>query len=248
MAFIPLHDTNPLRHITRPYVAWGLIAANIIIYFFVQSGGISDVSQSSVYSYGLVPAVFNDLVQRPPELTGVPDWLTILTYAFLHGDIWHLLGNMVFVWVFADNIEDALGHVRFFIFYCLCAIGAGYAFVLSDPSSETPVVGASGAVAGIVAAYFLLHPRAKIWVLIFGRIPIRLSAMWVLGFWILVQIYSVFAAGEGEVAWWAHIGGLVCGAVLIVVMRRRGVPLFDQSPEAEIVVVPPKIDGPPPRQ
>jgi membrane associated rhomboid family serine protease len=247
MAFIPLHDSNPLRHIGRPYVAWGLIAVNIVVYFIVQSGGISDVSHSSVYSYGLVPAVFNDLVDRPPELTGVPDWLTILTYAFLHGDIWHLAGNMVFVWVFADNIEDALGHIRFLVFYCLCAIGAGYTFVLSDPSSQTPVVGASGAVAGIVAAYFLLHPRAKIWVLIFGRIPLRLSAMWVLGFWIIVQIYSVFAAGEGEIAWWAHIGGLVTGAVLILIMRRRGVPLFDQRPEAEIVVVPPKIDAPPPR-
>src|SRR5690606_28141004 len=126
-------------------------------------------------------------------------------------DFWHLIGNMVFLWVFADNVEDAMGHVRYAIFYLLCALGAGYAYVLSAPASQAPVVGASGAIAGVVAAYFMLHPTQKIWVLLFGRIPVRLGAIWVLGAWILFQVYSIVTAGpDDEVAWWSHVGGLVC--------------------------------------
>ena len=186
-----------------------------------------------VIGFGLIPAVLQRSMVRPAGRDcspSSPDWLTLITYAFLHADFWHLLGNMLFLWVFADNIEDAFGHVRFLIFYLLCAIGAGLVFVLSDPESQTPLVGASGAIAGVVAAYLMLHPQQKIWVLVLFRIPLRLRAFWVLGFWVLFQFYSILVAQPSEqVAWWAHVGGLVTGAILVLVLRRRGVPLFDRA-------------------
>lgn len=231
MAFIPIHDANPLRHIGRPWVAWGIIAVNVIVYLTVAVGG-EGAAQASAFTFGLIPASFNGLALRPDELSSVPDGLTLVTYSFFHADLLHLAGNMLFLWVFADNVEDALGHVRYLIFYLLCAAAAGYAFVLSDPASEVPVIGASGAVGGNIGAYLLLHPRAKIWILLLLRIPLRLSAMYVLGFWVLFQFFAAFGgAGEDNVAWWAHIGGLVAGAVLVIFMRRRGVPLLADDPE-----------------
>jgi membrane associated rhomboid family serine protease len=227
MAFIPIHDTNPLRNITRPYVAWTLIAANVVV-FFATGGLAGEPAQEPVLAFGLIPAVFNGAMPAPPFAVGVPDALTLVTYAFLHGDLWHLAGNMIFLWVLADNVEDALGHVRYLAFYVLCAVAAGYAFVLTDPTSPSPVIGASGAVAGNIAAYLMLHPRAKMWVLLFVRIPVRLSAVYVLGFWVALQLFSLVAGGDEAIAWWSHIGGLLAGAVLVVFMRRRGVALFDR--------------------
>jgi membrane associated rhomboid family serine protease len=225
MAFIPIYDTNPLRHIRRPWVAWGIIATNVFVYFFLQRGFTGEASEASVVSFGLIPALF---VDNEAVVNNVPGWLTIVTSAFLHGDVWHLIGNMIYLWVLADNVEDALGHLRYFAFYLLCAVAAGGAVVVADPTSTYPVVGASGAVAGTVAAYLILTPRAKIWVLLFARIPLRLSAMWVLGSWVVIQVISVLAAEDDGIAWWAHIGGLVAGAVLILVMRRKGVHLFGE--------------------
>ena len=228
MPIFPLHDGKPLSHIDRPYATWFLIAANILVYLIIQRAGMSDATRASSISYGLIPAVFNGYVVLPPDYDFLPERLSLLTYAFFHGDWWHLLGNMVFLWVFADNIEDAFGHIRFLLFYGMCAIGGGYAYVLTDPQSQAPVIGASGAVAGVVAAYLILHPRQKIWVLALGRIPLRLRAMWVLGFWAAFQVFSVLMAQpDDNVAWWSHIGGFLTGAVLVLVMRRRGVPLFD---------------------
>lgn len=228
MAFIPLHDANPLRHIRHPWVAWGIIATNIVVYFAVTLSG--PTAEASMLSFGLIPAAFTGVAERPLEIAAVPDALTLITYAFFHADFMHLAGNMIFLWVFADNIEDALGHLRYLVFYLACAAVAGLAFVLSDPSSPAPVIGASGAVGGNIGAYLLLHPRAKIWILLFLRIPVRLSAMYVLGFWVIFQFLAAFGApGEDNIAWWAHIGGLVAGAVLVIFMRRRGVPLFDRA-------------------
>ncbi|MBN9022227.1 MAG: rhomboid family intramembrane serine protease, partial [Rhizobiales bacterium] len=180
-----------------------------------------------------IPATYNDYFNLPPDIYAVPDWATLFTYAFLHADFWHLLGNMVFLWVFADNIEDAFGHLRFLLFYLLCAAGAGYVFLLSDPDAQTPLVGASGAVAGVVAAYLMLHPRQRVWILVLMRIPVPLPAFLVLGFWVLFQFYSIIVAQPDEqIAWWAHVGGLATGALLVLVLRRRGVPLFDRTPGA----------------
>jgi membrane associated rhomboid family serine protease len=137
------------------------------------------------------------------------------------------LGNMTFLWVFGDDVEEALGHGRFFLFYILCAACGALAHWLSDPSSNVPVVGASGAIAGIVSAYLMLHPCRKVWVLALMRIPIKLAAEWVIGFWIMIQVLNTILATSKEVAWWDHIGGLLTGAILVVLLRQPGVKLFD---------------------
>ena len=232
MAFIPLHDTNPLRRIGHPWVTWGIIAANVTVYFVVQQGGYGAAAyEASVYSYGLIPAALNGWIGGEFDLPGgLAEGTTLLTYSFLHADFWHLAGNMVFLWVLGDNVEDALGHFRYLVFYMLCAAAAGYAFVLSASGSEAPLIGASGAVAGNIAAYLLLYPRAKIWILLFLRIPVRLRGEYVLGFWILFQVFAALEGdGTDEVAWWAHLGGLLAGALLVLVMRQKGVPLFARA-------------------
>lgn len=227
--FIPLHDTNPLLHVRRPYVNWALIAITIIIFvlFQAQVGLLGGVGLPA--SFGVIPSVLFETRVLPPDLVVIPaDW-TLVSYAFFHGGWMHLIGNMLFLWVFGDNIEDALGHIKYLMFYLLCAAGGGYAHAIFNASSEAPLIGASGAVAGVVAAYLILHPKVKVWILALGRIPLRLSALWVLGAWILMQIYNLFAAADSEVAWWAHIGGLICGAALVLLLKRREVPLFDRG-------------------
>ena len=165
----------------------------------------------------------------------VPEDTTYLTYSFLHGDIFHLGGNMLFLWVFGDNVEDAMGHLRYLVFYFLCAGAGALVHGLVVPDSQTPLIGASGAIAGIVAAYLMLNPRVKVWVLAFGRIPLRIPAWIVLAAWIALQFGMFLWGGEEQISFAAHVGGIVAGALLILVMRRKGVPLFDQgivAPEA----------------
>ncbi|MEP3431634.1 MAG: rhomboid family intramembrane serine protease [Roseibium sp.] len=227
--FLPLHDHNRLDHVPRPYMNLALIAANVLVFFVIQGGGSQESVAGSSYSYGLVPAVFFDVRDLPLNLQVLPEWTGIITYAFLHGDFMHLLGNMLFLWVFGDNVEDAVGHFRYLVFYLLCAAAGGYAYAVLDANSEVPLVGASGAVSGLVAAYLMLHPRVKIWVLAFGRIPLRLTSIWVLGAWVIFQFVNVAMASDSQVAWIAHIGGMVAGAVLILFFRRKGVPLFDRN-------------------
>jgi membrane associated rhomboid family serine protease len=228
VAFIPFYDDNPLHHIKRAWVTWSLIGANCLIYFFTAD--ISDAVQASAMKFGLIPAVFNDVAELPRDYQSIPDSLKLVTHAFLHGDFWHLLGNMIFLWVFADNVEDSLGHFRFFAFYILSAIGAGYIYVLASPASEAPVIGASGAIAGVVAAYLLLHTIAKVWDLDFSRIPLHVPAFGVLGFWILYQIYEVIVAEPGDIAWWTHIGGFITGTILVLLLRPRDALLFGRNP------------------
>ena len=225
--FIPLHDDNPLEHLSRPYVNYALIAVTIVC--FVITGGFSQSAVNSMaVGFGFIPSIANELGPFSPQY--VPGPATYVTYAFLHADWLHLLGNMAFLWVFGDNVEDALGHAKYLVFYVVCAAAAAFAHALFNVGSVAPLIGASGAVAGVVGAYLVLHPRVKLWILLLGRIPLRLSAMWVLGGWIAFQVFNVFAAADGdEVAWWAHIGGLIAGAGLIVVLRRPGVPLLDQN-------------------
>jgi len=164
----------------------------------------------------------------------VPEGATYVTYAFLHADIWHLGTNMLFLWVFGDNVEDAMGHLRFLVFYLLCAAAGALAHGLLDPRSEAPLIGASGAVAGVVAAYLLLHPRVRLWVLVLGRIPLPLPAFVPLTLWIVYQLYMLVFDAQGEVSWAAHIGGIVAGFALIALMKRRTVPLLDRE------IVPPR--------
>jgi len=230
VVFIPLYDHNRLRHIGRPYVNSALMLACGAT--FLLTGGFDQYAvENAAIGLGFIPSVVNDYEPMPAAYYRVPDTATYLTYAFLHADWLHLLGNMVFLWVFGDNIEDALGHLRYALFYVACAIAAAFVHGTVNASSPLPLIGASGAVAGIVGAYLVLHPRTKLWVLAFGRIPLRLSAMWVLGAWLAFQIFNIAVANpEAVVAWWAHLGGFCVGAVLVVVMRRRGVMLFDRTP------------------
>ena len=154
----------------------------------------------------------------------------MLSYMFLHGDIWHLIGNLLFLWVFGDNIEDAMGHVRFALFYLLCGIGGGLCHSLLLPESTAPMIGASGAVSGVLGAYLMLHPKVKVLALVFKHIPLYLPAYWLIGAWLVMQLISVVISHEGEaVSWWAHIGGFVIGALLIIPLRDKSIPLLDRG-------------------
>lgn len=226
--FIPLHDANHLRHIKKQYMTIGLIAGNVIVYLMTAAGGWQ-AAQAAAFSYGYIPSVAFDYAELPAELEAVPGIATYLTYAFLHGDIFHLGGNMLFLWVFGDNVEDAMGHMKFLLFYLACAVAGALLHGLAAPMSEVPLIGASGAVAGIVAAYLLLHPRVKIWILAFARIPLRIPAWIALVLWIGFQFAMFAIAGENQISWAAHIGGIVAGAVLITIMKRPDVPLFDRN-------------------
>jgi membrane associated rhomboid family serine protease len=235
--FIPLHDANRLRFIKAQYVTVGLIAVNVIAYFWSVAGGW-EATQAAAYSYGYIPSVAFDHVDLPPELVVLPGKASYITYAFLHGDLLHLGGNMLFLWVFGDNVEDAMGHLKFLAFYLLCAVAGALFHGMMAPMSEVPLIGASGAVAGIVSAYLLLHPRVKIWVLAFGRLPLRIPAWIVLALWIGFQFVMFALAGEDQISWAAHIGGILAGAVLLVVLKRSEVPLLDRrivTPQAAVV-------------
>jgi membrane associated rhomboid family serine protease len=226
--FIPLHDANSLRYIRLQYVTLGLIAANVITFLLTTVGG-DDATIAAVIGLGYIPSTVFDIAERAPIQVWVPDSFTYVTFAFLHGDIFHLGGNMLFLWVFGDNVEDALGHFRYLAFYLLCAAGGALFHGWLDPGSQMPLIGASGSVAGIVAAYLILHPRVKVWVLAFGRIPLRIPAWIPLVFWIAIQFLMLAAGGEDQVSWACHVGGILTGAVLVLLLRRRDVPLLDSE-------------------
>jgi membrane associated rhomboid family serine protease len=238
--FIPLHDANSLKRIKLQYVTFGLIALNVLIYFST-SLGTEQFATAAVYGLGYIPSVVFDHAELPPNLAIVPEDLTYISYAFLHGDIFHLGGNMLFLWVFGDNVEDALGHIKFLIFYLLCAIAGALFHGLIAPQSEIPLIGASGAIAGVVAAYLILHPRVKIWILAFGRIPLRIPAYITLALWILFQLTMFIIGGDEQISFACHVGGIIAGSVLVLVLRNRDVPLFDReivTPRAVVVKQP----------
>jgi membrane associated rhomboid family serine protease len=229
--FVPLQDENPLRVIGFQYVTVALIAINVVV-FFLQSG-YNDPYMTA--SFALVPSelfqvgFFGGQAPVNNDLYAIAERNTALSYMFLHGDFFHLLGNMLFLWVFGDNVEDAMGHVKFLLFYLACGLFAGLFHAWMLPSSDLGLIGASGAVAGVIAAYLMLHPRVGVWVLAFKVLPLRITAALALGLWIAMQFFMVFMQDKSEVAWWAHIGGLIAGAVLVLFLRRPGVPLFDQG-------------------
>jgi membrane associated rhomboid family serine protease len=225
--FIPLHDDNPHRRIAAPVVVYAVLGISLAA-FLAQQAASEEAFERAALAFGVVPAVITGEAALAPGLAIVPAWATLVTYAFLHAGWAHFLGNMAFVWVFADNIEDALGHLRFALFYVACAAAAAVAHVLVDPSSQAPMIGASGAVAGVIGAYLVLHPHVRAWVLVLGPIPIRLPAAWLILAWVGFQLWNAATDTEGSVAWWAHLGGFLTGAGLVVPMRRRGVPLFDR--------------------
>ncbi|MCB4767175.1 rhomboid family intramembrane serine protease [Ancylobacter sp. Lp-2] len=223
---LPINDDNPLEGITHAYVTWALIAVNIVVFVLVQHGYRPEIDVATVFGYGAIPAVVHHAAVLPAEYERLPAELTLISYMFLHGGWLHLAGNMAFLWVFGDNVEDALGHARYFVFYLACGVAGGLAHAFAVPESASPLVGASAAISGLVGAYLMLHPNVRIWVLMFMRIPIRVPAIWPLGAWIAFQMWNALRAGEADTAWWAHVGGLATGAVLVVFLRRSGVPLW----------------------
>jgi len=219
---IPLKDNIPSSR--TPLITIGLIVINVLVYLN-QLALSPRAAVRFVYLYGLIPVEISEgqlLVQHPVPLYG-----TILTSMFVHGGLFHLAGNMLYLWIFGDNVEDRLGRFRFLLFYLLSGLAAAAAQILSDPHSQIPMVGASGAISGVLGAYLLLYPHARVVTLVFFGWFIRLieiRAVFVLGFWILVQLASgllTWGAQVGGVAWFAHVGGFVAGLVMVIPLRRR---------------------------
>lgn len=217
---IPLNDDNPVSRI--PFITYGLVTSCALVFFY-QLMLPARESQDFIYGLGVIPAVLFDLVALPPSLELVPPVMTIFTSMFLHGGISHLLGNLLYLWIFADNIEDELGPVRFILFYLACGIAAALAQSLLEPRSQVPMIGASGAISGVLGAYLVLHPRARVTGVIppFFFHPLSLPAIVVLGLWFIIQLFSSLSANPGEpgIAFAAHLGGFIAGVVLIFPFR-----------------------------
>lgn len=226
--FIPLHDTNSLKHIRLQYVTIGLIVLNVAVWLFTELAPV-DVAEAAIVRFGYIPAVAFDYAELAPGIAVVPEAANYLTYAFLHSGFLHLATNMLFLWVFGDNVEDAMGHLRFLLFYLLCAAAGALFHGLLGPASQAPLVGASGAISGVVTAYVLLHPRVRVWVLVLFRIPLPLPAFIPLLIWIGQQFFMLIFDRQDNVSWGAHVGGIVAGGLLVLVLRRPGVPLFDRQ-------------------
>ena len=226
MPFLPLHDSRPRVLLEYPWVTWGIIAVTSLVYLFQISLPPEEAERLTI-GLGVVPATLVGEVTLRPEFKFVSPVVTLLTALFLHGSFMHILGNMLYLWVFGDNVEDAMGHLRFAGFYLLCGVLAGLAQVAAASTSLVPTIGASGAISAILGAYLVLYPRARVLIPIYF-IPVYLPAYLLLVFWIGFQLLSAWSAGStgGSVAWWAHIGGFVAGVLLIVPFRYNSVPLF----------------------
>ncbi len=225
--FLPLKDDNPLNRIGFQFVTVGLIAACTVVWIVQMAGG-ERFDAELIFRLGMIPVTILGELTREPDMVTVTPWLTVFTSMFLHGGFWHLLGNMIYLWIFGDNVEDAMGHWRFALFYLLCGAVAGLTHAAVEPASQIPAIGASGAVSGVLGAYFMLHPRRGVWILVFFM-PIRFPAWAVLGVWIGYQVINALADAGGGVAWYAHVGGFAAGALLVIPMRKRSVPLFDRG-------------------
>jgi membrane associated rhomboid family serine protease len=225
---IPLHDDNPTT--LQPVVTIAFIVLCSLVFLWQLSLG-AEGFRAAVMSLGVIPATLLGDQTLPPQLAVVPPALTVLTSQFLHGSWMHLLGNMLYLWIFGNNVEDAMGHVRFAIFYLLCGVAAALAQALPDPDSPLPMIGASGAISGVLGAYLLLYPQARVLVLLplgfYSRL-VQLPAMAVLGFWFALQLVSGALADPraGGVAFGAHVGGFVAGMALLPLFKQRHVRLF----------------------
>ena len=229
----PIRDDNP--HILTPYATYGIVALNALVWFFLQGAGTEPLLSGSVCRLGLVPG---ELLQTIPAGTGfqvgpaavcvvgdTSTWHTVITSMFMHGGWFHIIGNMWFLWIFGNNVEDAMGHWRFVSFYLLCGSAAAGLQVVTNPESAVPMVGASGAIGGVMGAYVLLYPRVNVHMLIFFGFyitTIAVPAVFMLGYWLFVQLISglgTLGAQGGGVAFWAHVGGFTAGAILLVLFR-----------------------------
>lgn len=224
--FVPLYDGVPLRYLRFPLGNWSIIAVNIVVFVAMQVGAGDDASRVET-ALGVIPAVLFGTAVLSPDLSIVPTPVTLLTGMFVHANVGHILGNMLFLWVFGDNVEDAMGSARYVVFYLVCGIIAALTFAAMVPTTQSPLIGASGAISGVAAAYLLLYPNARIWGLVFVPwLPLRIPASWFVGIWILFQVISAFALEGSDIGWWAHLGGIAAGCVLVGLFKRREVPLF----------------------
>jgi membrane associated rhomboid family serine protease len=240
MIFVPLWDMNRLKSVDFQYVTVGLIVLNCLVYFCFQTGWLYPAPDELTSELAVVPRnllahgiFFSQAADNaaPGGAYHLPDQLTLISYMFLHGNLLHLGSNMLFLFIFGDNVEDAMGHTRFLFFYLFCGIFAALVHAAMTASPEAQLVGASGAIAGVIGAYVMLYPNIRVWVLIprIPFLPLRFSAAFVIGVWVLLQLVSIVLAPHAATAWWAHIGGLVAGIVLVLFMRRPGTPLFDRA-------------------
>jgi membrane associated rhomboid family serine protease len=232
MFFLPLFDENNTDR--RPVITW-LIMIACITCFLWQKGLDPRLEQLAIYQFGFIPSTLFEIETLPPDLVVIPAWVTIFTSMFLHGGWLHIAGNMLYLWIFGDNVENAMGPPKFIIFYLLCGLSAALAQAAIDPSSTVPMIGASGGIAGILGAYLILHPKASVrcflLILIFVRF-INLPAWLVLGIWIggqFVAVPQALASDGAGVAYMAHIGGFLAGMAMIPFFKHRHVLLFDRG-------------------
>lgn len=227
---IPLHDDNPTER--TPFVTILIIIVCVLVFFY-QASLPRDPGQAFVFQYGAIPSLLFGQAHLPDDVVAIPAVMTLFTSMFLHGGWMHLIGNMLYLWVFGNNIEDVMGHARFVVFYVLCGVVAALSHAITDPSSQIPMVGASGAISAVLGAYLLLFPRAHVLVLIPGIGITRVAAGFVLGMWFVTQLISgglSMGAQGGGVAFFAHIGGFVAGMALIALFKRPDVPFFSPGP------------------
>jgi len=237
MFFLPLSDDNPTNN--KPIISWLIIG--LCIFVFGWQVSLGDAKHAAILALGVTPSALLGGAPLPPEIAAIPAWLTIFTSMFMHGGILHLAGNMLYLWIFGDNIEDSVGSkLHYILLYALCGIAAALAQAFADPTSPVPMIGASGAIAGLLGAYLILHPRANVKcllvIIIFVR-TINLPAWIVLGGWFALQFFSLGQTGS-NVAYVAHIGGFVAGMALIPFFRRKTVPLFDKPHSRAFVIEP----------
>jgi membrane associated rhomboid family serine protease len=223
---IPLYDRNPTR--SSPFVTYVLVAINVLVYLYELALAPSPQAlETFYYRFGVVPAELLSGRDVPPLLPVGPVYLTVLTSLFVHGGLLHVGGNMLYLWIFGNNVEDRLGHLRFLLFYLVCGSAAAMAQIALSADSRYPMIGASGAVAGVLGAYLVLFPSARITTLLFLGFFItvlQVPALLLIGYWFLLQVLNGFFSlvlpmGEGGTAWFAHIGGFVAGILLLRLFR-----------------------------
>ncbi|HYM02380.1 MAG TPA: rhomboid family intramembrane serine protease [Stellaceae bacterium] len=228
MLAVPLYDDSP--RIQPPIITYGLIAACSVAFLW-QLGQGPRAANEIALAYGMVPAILFGNAELPAQLRMVPPWATLLTSMFLHGGWLHLLGNMLYLWIFGKGVETALGAFRYLMLYLAGGVVAALTQGAVDPEATAPMIGASGAIAGVLGAYLVLYPRGNvvtfIWIFVFVRV-VTVPAVLMLGLWFLLQLVSALSAATGEpgVAFWAHVGGFVTGLLLVTILRRTGVAML----------------------
>jgi membrane associated rhomboid family serine protease len=238
---IPLYDDTP--RLRPPVATVGIVALCTLAFLWQLSLG-ADASDEVAYSLGMVPAVLFGGASLPGSVTVVPPWATLVTSMFLHGGWLHLIGNMLYLWIFGKGVEAALGAPRYLALYFACGIAAAFTQAVVDPASQVPMIGASGAIAGVLGAYLVLYPRGNVvvflWIVIIFRL-LTVPAAIMLGLWFLLQLFSAASASAATpgVAVWAHVGGFLVGIPLVAVLRRRGVGMLQPSRTASFQMVRP---------